>query len=135
MVPRGTLDAERHAHRRERDVAVEAMRKLFLGYLVRCLGGYVVGWARDRVMGYMNVLGVQGDLPEDGLWEICHIDVTLDLCWGLGERKSRVLLVSGSRCATCRWEIESRSRAGPVKFVHDSEAELTSFQLNPQKDV
>ena len=86
-------------------------------------------------MGYMNVLGVQGDFPVDGLWEMCHNDVTSDLCWGLGERKSPVLLVSGSRCATCLWVIESRSRAGPVKFVHDIEAELMSFQLNPQKDV
>ena len=43
MVARGTLDAERHAYRREKDVAVEVMRKLFLGHLFRCLGGYVVG--------------------------------------------------------------------------------------------
>ena len=43
MVPRGTLDAERHAHRRERHVDVEVMRKLFLGHIFRCLGGNVVG--------------------------------------------------------------------------------------------
>ena len=43
MAPRGTLDAKRQAHRRERDVAVEVMRNLFLGDLFRCLGGYIVG--------------------------------------------------------------------------------------------
>ena len=29
----------------------------------------------------MNALGVQRDLPEDGLWEIGHIDVALGLLW------------------------------------------------------
>ena len=42
----------------------------------------------------MNVLGVHEDLPEAGLWEICHIDVALDLRWGSGGRKSPVLFLS-----------------------------------------
>ena len=52
----------------------------------------LLAWTYDRAVGYMNVLGVQGDLPEDGLWEICHIDVALDLRWSLGGRKRQVLL-------------------------------------------
>ena len=58
----------------------------------------LLAWARDRAMGFLNVLGVQGDLPEDGLWEICHIDVTLHLCWGLGEKESGTFGLGISLC-------------------------------------
>ena len=101
------MDAERRTHRCERDVAVEVMENCSRVISLAAWADMLLAWARDRVMGYMNVLGMRGDLPENVLLEIRHIVVTSDLCWDLGERKSLVLNGLRVSLCYCLWVIES----------------------------
>ena len=85
----------------------------------------------------MNALGVQRDLPEDGLWER---SVTSMLPWGCSGARAggRVwCLPVGLWVSLCCSTVGDRvaSRMAPVKLVHDTETEPTSFQLNLRKDV
>ena len=52
------MDAERHTHRCERDVAVEVMRNGSWVISFAACADMLLAWARDRVMGYMNIFGV-----------------------------------------------------------------------------
>ena len=69
-----------------------------------CLGKGVVDPDVTVVSSILAVvlsydLGVQGDLSEDGLWEIGHIDVALGLFWDWCARRSSgsTMLLSGFR--------------------------------------
>ena len=69
------MDAERHTNRCERDVAVDVMENCSWVISFGAWTDMLLAWARDRVVVYMNVLGMQRDLPEE--WASGKFDTLL----------------------------------------------------------